>query len=100
MIVELLVVGDDGVVRAVRLQATQVVVRNSVATPILAVAAEYGPGRAQLIGHIGDPDFHTVLRRLGIYETPRLDLLQVERPAPGARLIAGPRNTKDGEDNG
>lgn len=100
MIIELLVTDADGRVRPLTLQVTQAIVRNGAGTPILAVAADYGPQRAQIVSRIGDRDFNASLRRLGIFETPGIDYLHVQRPAPGARLVAGPADTMEGDDNG
>ncbi len=100
MIIELLVADADGRVRPLTLHVTQAVVRNGAGTPILAVAADYGPQRAQIVARIGDRDFNASLRRLGIFESPGINYLQVQKPAPGARLIAGPTDTKEGDDDG
>ncbi len=89
MIIDLLV--RDGLrIMRLRLDITQAVIRQNNGTPI-AVAAEYGPEGAQAICHLGDEDFHRMLRNLGIDEPVICDLLELPRPSPEARLIAGPR---------
>lgn len=101
MIIELLVLDGEGNLRPVTLRVTQAVVRTGAGTPILAVAASYGPQGAQLVSKIGDADFVASLRKLGIFETPRIDYVQLSKPVPGARLIAGPGNPpKEGDDDG
>lgn len=94
MIVELLIPGDGGTPQFVRVNASQVIVRNNVGTPIMAVAAEYGPERSQLVAHVGDDDFNDSLRKLGVHETTQLSIIEMPKPAPGARLVAGPKKER------
>ncbi len=95
MIVELLVYDEvSKSVRPLRVQATQVVVRNATGTPILAVAADYGTSRSQIVAKATDQDFNESLSRLGLSETVRVDYLQTPGPAPGAKLIRSPKDKK------
>lgn len=88
MILDVLV-RDGGRIYPLRLSATQVVVRQDNDTPI-AVAAEYGPERAQAVAQVGDPDFNRILRALGVRQDVVCDVISLPQPPPGARLIAGP----------
>lgn len=89
MIVDLLV-RDGLVVRRVSVPINQVVVRQDNGTPV-ALAAEYGPDGSQVVTKIGDDDFNRMLRNV-LGEDPVIcDLLDLPKPFPGARLIAGPR---------
>lgn len=74
----------------IRIHANQVVVRQNNGT-IVAVAAEYGIDRCQLISHAGDDDFNDVLTKLGINETTLCDTLSLPGPPSGARLISAGR---------
>jgi len=71
----------------IRIHANQIVVRQDNGT-IVAVAAEYGTDRCQLISHVGDDDFNSVLEKLGIKETTFCDTLSLPGPPSGARLIS------------
>ena len=74
----------------IRIDANQVVVRQDNGT-VIAVAAEYGIDRCQLVSHAGDDDFNDVLRKLSIKETTFCDTLDLPGPPTGARLISAPR---------
>jgi hypothetical protein len=74
----------------IRINANQVVVRQNNGT-VVAVAAEYGTDRCQLISHAGDDDFNDVLIKLGIKETTFCDTLVLPGPPSGARLISAGR---------
>jgi hypothetical protein len=90
MILEILLDDGTGLVRPVVVAATRVVVRQDNGTPI-AVAAEYGPPGSQVVAKAGDPEFAAELRKVGVREPVACDLLELPKPPPGARLVAGPR---------
>lgn len=79
-------VGDPPIV----LDVAQFVVRNGRGTPI-AAGAEYGPDDSQAVSCVGHPDLARVLRLLGVQTTVVVDRVVLPQPAPGARLLAGPR---------
>ncbi len=87
MILEVL---THGIARAVRLPATQIVIRQDNGTPIV-VAAEFGPDRSQKVVRVGDPEFNDALRALGVNDIVICDDIIMPPPPPGARLVAGPR---------
>lgn len=92
MIVELLVLdAETNTLRPVRIVATQVVVRNGSETPILAVAADYGTSRSQIVAHVGDKDFNEALKKLGVLDSVTVGRIQLPAPSPGARLIHSPK---------
>jgi hypothetical protein len=97
MIVEIIL--SDGLGRAAPLvlRANQVVIRQDNDTPIV-VAAHYGPDGACAVGSLGHDaeEFNRFLRVLGINMTCVVSRLQMPKPPPGARLVAGPRPTKGG----
>lgn len=90
MIVE--IVPDSGIGRGqpIVVAASQVVIRLSDGTPV-AVAARYGSDGGYAVYHVKDPDFHKMLRALGVHTTVVVDNLSMPKPPPGARLVAGPR---------
>lgn len=88
MIVQLLV-ADGGRLRPLTVHATQVLVCQDNGTPI-AVAAEYGTDASQAVSKVGDADFNTTLKALGVPHEVVCDVLDLPKPPPGARLIAGP----------
>lgn len=79
----------DGRLAPLTLCATQVVVYQDNGTPI-AAAAEYGMENSQAVAKAGDADFNTLLRNLGVEQRVVCDTLELPKPPPGARLIAGP----------
>lgn len=89
MILEIIPEGGIGVA-PIRINANQVVVRQTNGT-VIAVAAEYGIDRCQLVSHAGDDDFNDVLSKLSIKETTLCDTLTLPGPPPGARLISAGR---------
>ena len=89
MILEIIPEGGIGVT-PIRINANQIVVRQDNGT-ILAVAAEYGTDRCQLVSHAGDDDFNDVLSKLSIRETTLYDTLTLPGPPSGARLISAGR---------
>lgn len=89
MILEILHVDERGAVSPLTLCCTQVSVRQSNGT-LLAVAAEYGTDRSQLVVKAGDPDFADALRKLGISEETRCEKLILAKPPPNARLVTQP----------
>jgi len=90
VIVELILKDGIGNSRPLVLQVNQILIRQDTGTPI-GVAAEYGGGRSQAISIVGQDDFNRMLRNLGIGETVVCDRLELPKPPPGARLIAGPK---------
>lgn len=89
MIVE--IIPDSGVGRGepIRLRAHQVVVRLDDGTPV-SVSATYGPDKAVANSQAGDDDFNRVLRNLRISGPVICDRIELPKPPPKARLIAGP----------
>lgn len=86
MIVELIArVGDP----PIRLDVAEFIVRQPNGTPI-AVGADYGPEGSQAVSCVGMKDFNRMLKLLGVNETVVVSTLQMPKPQPGARLIAGP----------
>jgi hypothetical protein len=84
------IISDSGIGSApIRLSINQIVIRQDNNT-IIAVAAEYGMDKCQLVSHVGDDDFNEVLAKLGIHETTLCDTLQLPEPPTGARLISAP----------
>ncbi len=71
------------------LDVSQFLVCQNNGTPI-AVGAEYGPEGAQAISMVGQKDFQRVLRLLGVNTTVVVQTLDMPKPQPGARLLAGP----------
>lgn len=55
-----------------------------------AVAAEYGPDGAVQFAHAKDKNFNRVLNDLGVKRFTICDQLELPKPPPGARLVAGP----------
>jgi hypothetical protein len=75
----------------IRLDASQVLVRNNAGTPI-AIAGEYGPEGVIKTAHAQDDDFNQVLAAFGcngrvVVKTLQLDHLGIPR---GLRPVAGP----------
>lgn len=98
MFVELLVRDEEtNTLRVMRVNATQVVVRNGASTPILAVAAEYGTSRSQIVAKVGDQDFTDSLRKLGIFDTVTVDRIQLSKPVQGAKLVRAPASHNGGQ---
>ena len=89
MILEIIPEGGLGVA-PIRINANQIVVRQNNGT-VIAVAAEYGIDRCQLVSHAGDDDFNDVLSKLSIKETTYCDTLTLPGPPSGARLISAGR---------
>lgn len=73
----------------VTLDAAAFVAYQENGTPI-AVGAEHGPDGAQAVSCVGNKDFERVLRMLGVRTTVVVNTLQLPKPQPGARLVAGP----------
>lgn len=73
-----------------RVALGQIVLRNGDGT-VIFVAAEYGNRRSQVMAKVGDPDFGRICRLLGIHETVVIDTIELPKPPPGAKLIAGPK---------
>ena len=68
-----------------RIEATQLVIRNAQGTPI-AVAGEFGPDGTQRVAHVGDKDFDRTLRAFGYTGPPvQIDVLELAKPQ-GATL--------------
>jgi hypothetical protein len=85
------IISDAGIGAApIRINANQVVIRQENGT-VIAVAAEYGIDRCQLVSHVGDDDFNDVLSKLSIKETTFCDTLTLPGPPSGARLISAGR---------
>lgn len=74
--------------RPLVLDASQVVVFNSSATPVM-VAYDIDD-RTVMASHQLDGDFPATLRRLGLDDPGICDRLVLPPPPPGAVLIAGP----------
>lgn len=89
MIVELLPRGGLGHGKPVRMEASQVVVRQNNGTPVM-IAADYGEvGNIVVASVAHNPEeFNRTLRQLGIGMTVIVDRLQMPPPPPGARLIS------------
>ncbi len=88
MIVQLVMA--DGTLKPLVLHGVAaVIVRQNNTTPI-SVAAEVGEGRSQVVAHAKDKDFNHVLRQLGVHQTVICDTLELRKPPPDARLVAGP----------
>ena len=87
MIVE--VITDIGGTAPLRLACSQVVIRREDGTPVV-LAAKFGPDRAIAASIAGDEDFNRLLQALGINTTVIADRLELPKPPPGARLVAGP----------
>lgn len=87
MIVDLLV-RDGLALKPIRLNVSQVLVRQDNGTPI-SVAIEYGADNSQAVATVKDlPEFNRVLRVLGVAPVV-CDVLELPQPPPGARLISG-----------
>ena len=80
--------GGFGKSAPIVLEASQVILSHSDGTHF-AVAAEYGDGGVA-IAHAQDKDFNRLLGSLGINRLTVCDTLELPKPPPGARLIAGP----------
>lgn len=89
MIIDLIPFGGLGKVQPLRLEATQIVIRDKTGTPI-CVAALYGMDGAIVVSKADDPEFNTTLHNLGIRERVSVDTLKMPAPPPGAVLITGP----------
>lgn len=78
-----------------RINATQVLIRNGQGTPV-CVAGDYGPERGMMLAHADDDNFQECLAKLGIREVVIVDRIVLAAPPPGARLISGkePRRKK------
>ena len=73
-----------------RINASQLLVRQNNGTPIM-VAAEYGGDhRSQEVAKVGDPDFEYLLKKLGIHMTVIADELILPAAPSGARLVVDP----------
>ncbi len=94
MIVE--IIPDIGTGPPVRLPCSQVVIRREDGTPVV-VAAKFGPERAIAASIAGDADFNRMLHALGINMTVITDRLELPKPPPGAKLIAGPDVNHEGD---
>lgn len=88
MIIEIVPSGGIGGQQPFAIAASQVVIKMDDGTPV-TVAFEMG-NRAIRISKVGDKDFEPALRELGLPDTVICDELQLSKPSPGARLIAGP----------
>lgn len=93
MIVEILPAAGLGRGEVLRIPASQMIVRNDDGTPI-SLAAVYGPDNSIAVSKVGDDDFQTMLRNLGVMMTVNVQRLELPKPPPGARLVAGPRPPK------
>lgn len=89
MIVEVVLDGAFGREPPLVLRVTQVVAYQDNGTPV-ALLAEGGPERSQVVTMIGQEDFRRQLRAFGVASDVRCDRIVLPRPAPGARLVAGP----------
>lgn len=91
MILEIIPEGGLGKAAPLRLNASQVVIRDDFGNPI-AAAALYGQDRTIAIGSLAhdDPGFHRLLKVLGINTTTVVSTIQMPKPEPGARLLHGP----------
>jgi hypothetical protein len=74
----------------VRLPATRFVVYQDNATPVVA-GAEFGSNREPTVAMVGMDRFEQVLRLLGVTAKVAVQTLQMPKPPPGARLVAGPK---------
>jgi hypothetical protein len=90
MILEIIPDGGIGRGAPIRLLATQIIVRLDDGTPV-AVAAHYGDGTSYAVSMAGKDDFNRILRNLGVHQTVICDTIELPKPPPGARLIAGPK---------
>ena len=98
MIVEVLLSNGIGHAAPLVLNASQIVVRQDNGTP-MGVFAHYGPDGAYAASisancaHCGKgiEDFNRMLRALGVHTTVVVDKLVMSKPAPGAKLVAGPK---------
>lgn len=89
MFVEIIPAGGIGHVQPLRLEASQVVIRDSLGTAI-CVAMLYGAERSIAVAKADDEDFNNVLHNAGIRESVQVDTIRLP-PAPrGAVLINGP----------
>lgn len=92
MIAKIIVAGGLGkAAQVLQLPVTQVILYREDGTP-LACAAEYGMDGSVAVASAGwdVAEFHRMLRNLGEHRTVVVSTLQMPRPAPGARLVAGP----------
>lgn len=98
MIIEAILSAGIGKEAPIVLHCSQLIVRQDNGTPI-GVFAHYGPEGAYAVSiaavckHCGKgiDDFNRMLRALGVHTTVIVDKLEVSKPPPGARLIAGPK---------
>jgi hypothetical protein len=98
MIVEIIPAEGVGKARPIIVTCNQIVIRQDNGTPI-GVFAHYGPDgayAASIAAHCrkcgaAPDDFNRMLQALGVHSTVIVDRLQLPKPAPGARLIAGPQ---------
>lgn len=90
MFVEIIPVGGIGRVQPIRLEASQVVIRDSLGNAI-CVAMLYGADRSIAIAKADDQDFHNVLQNAGIREDVVVETLQLPPPPHGAILVNSPR---------
>lgn len=89
MFVEIIPVGGIGRVQPIRLEASQVVIRDSLGNAI-CVAMLYGADRSIAIAKADDHDFHNVLQNAGIREDVVVETLQLPPPPRGAILVSSP----------
>ncbi len=89
MIVEIIPTGGVGGSTPIRLHAGQIVIRQDNGTPVV-VAMEAGERRTQKIAKVGDKEFNRLLADAGVFEDVICDRLELPKPPPGARLVAGP----------
>lgn len=98
MIVEIILADGVGKAAPLVLECNQIVIRQDNGTPI-GVFAHYGQdgsyaaSMAATCTHCGRgvEDFNRMLRALGVHATVVVDKLEMPKPPPGAKLIAGPR---------
>ena len=97
MIIEVVLSDGIGKSAPLVLHCNQLVVRQDNGTPI-GVFAHFGPDgayAASIAAHCkhcgkGIEDFNRMLRALGVNMTVVVDTLQLPKPPPGAKLVAGP----------
>jgi hypothetical protein len=89
MLVEILPNGIGS--EPILLEASLVVVRMDDGTPVM-VSGEFGPEGVIRSSHALDRDFQTTIRQLGVDRAKISEVkeLVLPKPAPGAKLIAGP----------
>lgn len=83
------IITDVGGTAPLRIPCSQIVVRRNDGTPI-SLAAVFGPDGAIAVSIAGNDDFNRLLAALGVHTTVIADYLELPKPPPGARLVAGP----------